>query len=108
MVSVLHFWTSLQLLDGPYWLVFGATIIQIITLVAIGMALDGGRYVRLMEVTRSLVTLVIVYNLLEVGLISSAWVKVGLLYLCISTLLMWFVILREASNQPRLDHGLRV
>lgn len=108
MVSVLHFWTSLQLLDGPYWLVFGATIIQIITLVAIGMVLDGGRYVRLMEVTRSLVTLVIVYNLFELGLISSAWLNMGLLYFCVSGALMWFVILREASNQSELAHGLRI
>ena len=108
LVAVLHFWTSLQVLNGPYWVVFGATVIQIITVVAIGMVLDGGRYVRLMEITRSLVTLVIVYSLFQADLISFAWLNVGLLYLWVSSALMWFVILSEASNQPELDHGLRI
>ena len=106
LVSALHFWVSLQVFDGPYWLVFGATIVQIITVVTIGMVLDGGPHTRLIETTRSVVTLVIAYSLFDAGLISFDLIKIALLYLCVSSVIMWFVIVREGFNQSEIDHGL--
>jgi hypothetical protein len=106
LVSGLYFWTSLHLLDGPYWLIFGTTIVQIITVMVIGMVLDGSRHVRNMEAIRFGVTLVIIYSLSKATLISSALFNTGLLYLCVSNLMMWFVILREDTIQPKVDDGL--
>lgn len=106
LVSGLYFWTSLHLLEGPYWLIFGTTIVQIITVVVIGMVLDGGRHVRIMEAIRLCVTLVIIYSLFKTALISSALFNTGLLYLCVSNLMMWFVILREDAIQLKVDDEL--
>lgn len=108
LVSIVHFWTSLELLGGPYWLVFGATIIQIHSIIVIGMVLSGSAYARPMEYTRWLVTAGILYSLSMAGLISSTLLTSGILYLAVSAGLMWFVIKRESHSHSVLDQGLGI
>ena len=107
-MSILHFWTSLELLGGAYWLIFGATVIQIYSIIVIGMVLSGSAYARPVEYTRWLVTAGILYSLSMAGLISSALLSSGILYLAVSAGLMWFVIRRETHSHSVLDQGLGI
>jgi len=106
LVSFFHFWGVQNLAVLTVEVLWATVIAQAYTLLVIGAALDGKRYVQQLEYTRLFVLVAMLFGSFNAGLIGINWLYYGSALLLVSTGVMRLCVntevddVAEASSDP--------